>query len=99
MNILKSYGNDKTVVILTKPCGYRKKAPGAATRLITKIKYGRYPELVHTMNMRYKMYNREQEEIEARQRPDQVDPGNAEDAAIYADRVGDQHDHLFGLTG
>lgn len=64
MNILKSYGNDKTVVILTKPCGYRKKAPGAATRLITKIKYGRYPELVHTMNMRYKMYNREQEEIE-----------------------------------
>ncbi len=40
----------------------------------------------------------EQEEIEARQGPNKVNPGNAKHAAIHADCIGEQHEELFGTA-
>jgi len=48
-------GNDKNVVILTRPCGYRKKYNGAMP--LIKAKYHRYPNMVEAMGRRHINYN------------------------------------------
>lgn len=50
----KSLGYDKIIVVLTKHLGYKKKKRG--TNLI-KLGYRKYPNLVKTMQERYKNYN------------------------------------------
>ena len=52
----KEMGYDKIIVVLTRPIDYRKKKPH---ELIAKIKYGKYPNLVNTINNRYIHYNEE----------------------------------------
>ena len=55
-----SLGYKKIIVILTRPIDYRKKKP---KEFITKIKYKKYPNLVKTINTRYKNYNNSVEKI------------------------------------
>ena len=50
----KELGYDKIIVILTRPIEYRKTKSNA---LITKLRYFNYPNLVETINTRYKNYN------------------------------------------
>ena len=56
----KELGYEKIIVILTRPIEYRKKKPNER---ITKIKYKKYPNLIHTINNRYKNYNNTVEKI------------------------------------
>lgn len=56
----KDLGYDKIIVILTRPVEYRKKKSNS---IITKLKYGKYPNLVNTINSRYKNYNDTVEKI------------------------------------
>jgi len=48
-------GNEKLVVILTRPEGYEKKPSGMG--FLARIKYGRYPGLMDCIENRYKEYN------------------------------------------
>lgn len=50
----KEMGYDKIIVILTRPIEYRKTKSNS---LITKLRYFKYPNLVKTINTRYKNYN------------------------------------------
>jgi len=50
----RSLGYDKIIVILTKHLGYRKKKRGHS---IIKLAYRKYPNLVRSMQNRYKDYN------------------------------------------
>jgi len=50
----KELGYDKIIVILTRPIEYRK---SKSNKMITKIKYFKYPNLVKCINNRYKNYN------------------------------------------
>ena len=56
----KELGYDKIIVILTRPIEYRKKK---SNERLTKIKYSKYPNLVQTINNRYKKYNETLEKI------------------------------------
>ena len=56
----KELGYDKIIVILTRPIEYRKKK---SNERLTKIKYSKYPNLVQTINKRYKKYNETVEKI------------------------------------
>ena len=56
----KELGYDKIILVLTRPIKYRKKKDN---ELITKIKYYKYPNLVNTLNNRYKKYNKTVEKI------------------------------------
>lgn len=56
----KELGYDKIIVILTRPIEYRKKK---SNEKLTKIKYSKYPNLVQTINNRYKRYNETVEKI------------------------------------
>lgn len=60
INKCKELGYDKLIVILTRPIEYRKKK---GNEKLTKIKYGKYPNLVKTINNRYKNYNNSVEKI------------------------------------
>lgn len=53
-------GYDKVIVILTKPLNYRKKKP---LRLLAKLVYGKYPNLVEAINTRYIRYNESLDKI------------------------------------
>lgn len=48
-------GNDRNVVILTRPRDYQKK-PGRMAPLM-KLKYGKYPNLVRALAQRHQVYN------------------------------------------
>ena len=50
----KELAYEKIIVVLTRPIEYRKKK---SNEQITKIKYKKYPNLIHTINNRYKNYN------------------------------------------
>ena len=50
----RDLGCDKIIVVLTRPFEYRKKK---ANSFMTKLKYGRYPNLMDTINNRYRNYN------------------------------------------
>ncbi len=56
----KSMGYDKIIVVLTRPIEYRKKKPNS---LVAKVKYKKYPNLIETMENRYKKYNDTVEKI------------------------------------
>lgn len=56
----KELGYEKIIVVLTRPIEYRKKK---SHEQITKIKYKKYPNLIHTINNRYKNYNNTVEKI------------------------------------
>lgn len=56
----KELGYDKIIVVLTRPIEYRKKK---SNERFTKIKYNKYPNLVKTINNRYKNYNNSVEKI------------------------------------
>lgn len=56
----KSLGYDKIIVILTKHLGYKKKKRGHS---IIKFYYKKYPNLVKSMQNRYKSYNNTIEKI------------------------------------
>ena len=56
----KSMGYDKIIVVLTRPIEYRKKKSNS---LIAKAKYKKYPNLIETMENRYKKYNETVEKI------------------------------------
>ena len=53
-------GYEKIIVVLTRPINYRKKKP---KEIIARLKYSKYPNLVHTINNRYINYNNEVEKI------------------------------------
>lgn len=56
-------GNEKNVLILTRPLGYRKN-PRQAGMPILKRKYRRYPNLVRTISHRNRTYNQNLDYIE-----------------------------------
>ena len=56
----KELGYEKIIVVLTRPIEYRKKK---ANNTLTKIKYSKYPNLVNSINNRYKNYNYSVEKI------------------------------------
>ena len=56
----KKLGYDKIIVILTRPIEYRKQK---GDEMLTKLKYKKYPQLVQTINNRYKNYNNMVEKI------------------------------------
>lgn len=56
----KEMGFDKIVVILTRPIEYRKKP---TNKLLAKLKYSKYPNLVETICNRYKNYNSAVEKV------------------------------------
>lgn len=56
----KELGCDKVIVVLTRPLEYRKKR---ANSFMTKIRYSKYPNLINTINNRYKNYNDTLEKI------------------------------------
>jgi predicted patatin/cPLA2 family phospholipase len=58
-------GFSKNVVVLTRPAGYRKKAPHP---WVARMAYGRFPKLVEAINTRWKQYNTSLETIEAAER-------------------------------
>lgn len=59
-----SYGNDKIVVVLTKPLGYRKQPVSAFKKHLINRVYGDYPELEKTMLNRYIDYNKDTELVD-----------------------------------
>ena len=63
--LANAYGNDKIIVILTQPEGYRKKPVSRLNRLRIKRAFPDYPELRQTLYNRYKEYNKELRKVEA----------------------------------
>ncbi len=62
-------GNDKNIVILTRPALYQKKPEGKASSVLGRIKYKHYPNLLKTAARRSSVYNKqlklvEQQELE-----------------------------------
>ena len=56
----KEMGYDKIIVVLTRPVEYRKKP---TNKLLTKLKYHKYPNLVDSICNRYKKYNDSVEKV------------------------------------
>ena len=56
----RNMGFQRNVVILTKDAGYRKKPEG---KLLTRLKYGRYPDFAKVLLNRAEDYNRCMDEI------------------------------------
>jgi len=56
----KELGYEKIIVVLTRPAQYRKKKPNSK---LAKIKYSKYPNLINSINNRYKNYNDTVEKI------------------------------------
>lgn len=66
VDFFESIGYDRNVVVLTQPMEYRK-AKNSLIPLM-KLKYGKYPNLVHTMARRHIDYNRCLDAIAHRER-------------------------------
>jgi len=60
----RKLGFEKTVVVLTRAKGYRKKPTSKAMAKLYRKMYSKYPELVRTCILRAKHYNRTMEYIE-----------------------------------
>lgn len=56
-------GNEKNVVVLTRPLGYRKHVSPALPMI--RVEYRRYPEMIRAMQRRHEVYNDTLEHIEA----------------------------------
>lgn len=61
INKINSMGIDKLIVVLTRPEGYRKKKQNMA---ISKRAFRKYPNLIKTIENRYKTYNNSLDEVE-----------------------------------
>lgn len=59
-----SFGNEKIIVILTKPAGYRKTPNGSIAKAVIRKKYRAYPKLQAALNHRYMDYNTDIERVE-----------------------------------
>lgn len=57
---IMSMGYDRVIVVLTRPEDYRKKK---SNELMPKLFYRKYPNLISTINNRYKVYNEELEKV------------------------------------
>lgn len=62
---IRETGPSKTVVILTRPKGYRKKPVSRNTARLYRTLYRNYPALAETCTKRNERYNKEMEYIEA----------------------------------
>ena len=62
INKIMSMRYDKVIVILTRPENYKKKKTNT---LLPKIYYRRYPRLISAINNRYRVYNRQLEQVNA----------------------------------
>lgn len=58
------FGNEKLIVILTKPAGYRKVPSSPAVKAAARRKYRSYPRLQAALNSRYLDYNTDIERVE-----------------------------------
>lgn len=56
----KEMGYEKIIVVLTRPIEYRKKP---TNKLLTKLKYSKYPNLMKCISNRYKNYNDSVEKV------------------------------------
>lgn len=61
LQFMQQQGYSKNIVILTRPCGYRKK-PNKFTPLM-RLLYRRYPELINAISKRHLMYNAQLDKI------------------------------------
>ncbi len=66
------YGNEKNVVILTRPIGYLKKPQGNASSVIGRLKYKHFPRLLRAAAKRADVYNEQLRLVER-----EVDSGQA----------------------
>ena len=62
---MEGLGYDRNVIVLTQPKGYRKR-PTSGMVLI-RLACRRYPRLAEAMTRRHEMYNRQMEELDARE--------------------------------
>lgn len=62
---MEGLGYDRNVIVLTQPKGYRK-APAAGMPLM-RLMLRRYPRVARAMAARHEMYNRQMEQIDARE--------------------------------
>ena len=58
-------GCQRVAVVLTQPEGYRKEAPSPLRRAMARVRYGRYPSFVESLNNRWLMYNGQAERVSA----------------------------------
>ncbi len=63
---MESMGFHHNVIVLTQPKGYIKRESSAIPAM--KLMLRRYPELVHAMQVRHEMYNRQMADIDAREK-------------------------------
>ena len=66
---IMSMSYDRVIVVLTRPKDYRKKK---SNELIPKLFYHKYPNLVSTINNRYKVYNEELEKVNELEREKKI---------------------------
>ena len=66
---IMSMGYDRVIVVLTRPEDYRKKK---SNELMPKLFYHKYPNLVSTINNRYKVYNEELEKVNELEREKKI---------------------------
>lgn len=57
-------GCDKTIVIITKPDGYVRKAAGKFMQWLMKFNYRKFPQMVYDYTHRHENYNAQMEKIE-----------------------------------
>lgn len=50
-------GNRKSVVVMTKEVGFRRKPVDAGQMALIKVRYAKYPKLIELMENRHRMYN------------------------------------------
>ena len=67
--IMVKNGYEKLVLILTQPAGYRKSPMGL--KRLTKLLLRKYPALYEALLRRHEMYNRQMDEIDAREKSGQ----------------------------
>lgn len=58
-------GNEKNVVVLTRPRGYQKKQSAVLTRVFMKSKYRNYPKMAEAYENRFRVYNHSLELVAA----------------------------------
>lgn len=66
---IMSMGYDRVIVVLTRPEDYRKKK---SNELMPKLFYRKYPNLISTINNRYKVYNEELEKVNELEREKKI---------------------------
>ena len=89
----QTYGNDKMVIVLTKPYGTRKEPPKRLTRILTFLKYHRYPKLIEAMNTRFRMYNRQAAAVEMLEKQGKVFVFRPD--KLYVGRMEQDYDKLM----